>query len=219
MLSQSYQMSSRYNAHAALVDPENRLHWRNSRHRLEAEAVRDAVLAVSGQLDRTMGGTLLTLQERQYVTSTANSDPVDYRSNRRSLYLPVVRSALYDVFTAFDFGDPTVMNGDRPTTTVAPQALFMMNGALVLEHTKAMAASLLAHAELDDNGRIQLAYETCYGRPALPAEVQRAQEFLKKLQPLYAAQPQSPNGMTAQQRSWQSLCKALIASNEFIYIE
>ena len=217
MLSKSYQMSSRYDAHAAQVDPENRLHWRNSRRRLEAEAVRDAVLAVSGQLDTKMGGTLLTLQERQYVTSTANSDPVDYRSNRRSLYLPVVRSALYDVFTAFDFGDPTVMNGDRPTTTVAPQALFMMNSALVLEHTKAMAASLLAHTELDDSGRIQLAYETCYGRPASPAELQRAQEFLKRLQPLYAAQ--QPNGMTAQQRSWQSLCKALIASNEFIYVE
>jgi len=217
MLSKSYQMSSRYDARAALVDPENRLHWRNSRHRLEAEAVRDAVLAVSGQLDRTMGGTLLKMQERQYVTSTANSDPVDYRSNRRSLYLPVVRSALYDVFTAFDFGDPTVMNGDRPTTTVAPQALFMMNSALVLEHTKAMAGALLAHSELDDNGRIQLAYETCYGRSATPAEALRAQEFLKRLQPLYAAQP--PNGVTVQQRAWQSLCKALIASNEFIYIE
>jgi len=217
MLSKSYQMSSRYDARAALVDPENRLHWRNSRHRLEAEAVRDAVLAVSGQLDRTMGGTLLKIKERDYVTSTANSDPVDYRSNRRSLYLPVVRSALYDVFTAFDFGDPTVMNGDRPTTTVAPQALFMMNSALVLEHTRAMAGALLAHADLDDSGRIQLAYESCYGRSALPSEVLRAQEFLAKLQPLYAAQPS--NGVTAQQRAWQSLCKALIASNEFIYVE
>jgi len=217
MLSKSYQMSSRYDARAAQIDPENRLHWRNSRHRLEAEAVRDTVLAVSGQLDRTMGGTLLKMQERQYVTSTANSDPVDYRSNRRSLYLPVVRSALYDVFTAFDFGDPTVMNGDRPTTTVAPQALFMMNSALVLEHTRAMAGSLLAHADLDDSGRVQLAYETCYGRPALPAEVLRAREFLQRFAALYAMQP--PNGVPAQQRAWQSLCKALIASNEFIYVE
>src|SRR6185503_8640954 len=99
---------------------------------------------LSGRLDRTIGGTLLAFKDREYVTSTANSDPVNYRSNRRSVYLPVIRSALYDVFTAFDFGDPTVMNGDRPTTTVAPQALFMMNSALVLEHTKAMAERLIA---------------------------------------------------------------------------
>lgn len=217
MLSRSYQMSSRYDARSAKIDPENRLHWRNNRLRLEAEAVRDSILAVSGQLDRTLGGTLLTFRDREYVTSTANADPVNYRSSRRSVYLPVIRSALYDVYTAFDFGDPTVMNGDRPTTTVAPQALFMMNSALVLEQTKAMATALLAHQELDDIGRIQLAYETCYGRPAQPAEIQRARDFLQRLARIYAAQ--SSEEKMANLRAWQSLCKALVAANEFLYIE
>jgi hypothetical protein len=223
LLSRTYQMSSRYDAKAEQVDPENHLHWRNSRHRLEAESVRDAILAVSGGLDRTQGGTLLKFKDREYVTSTANADPVNYNSNRRSVYLPVIRSALYDVYTAFDFGDPTVMNGDRPTTTVAPQALFMMNSQLVLEQTKAMATALLAHKELDATARIQLAYETCYGRPASSAEAQRAWQFVRQLTQTYAAQEPNgsngPNGTMAQERAWQSLCKALIAANEFIYIE
>ena len=217
LFSRTYQMSSRFDPKSARLDPENRLHWRNSRHRLEVEAIRDSMLAVSGQLDRTLGGTLLTFRDREYVTSTANSDPVNYRTSRRSVYLPVIRSALYEVYTAFDFGDPTVMNGDRPTTTVAPQALFMMNSSLALEQTKAMSIALLAHTELDDAGRVQLAYETCYGRPAQNVEVQRAKEFIQKLEQSYAAQ--EPKGGMAKQRAWQSLCKALMSANEFIYIE
>lgn len=215
LLSHTYQMSSRYDAKAAQIDPENRLRWHNNRRRLEVESVRDSILAVSGQLDRTLGGTLLRFRDREYVTSTANADPVNYNTLRRSVYLPVIRSALYDVYTAFDFGDPTVMNGDRPTTTVAPQALFMMNSVLALEQTKAMATALLAHKELDDSGRIQLAYETCYGRPATNAEVLRAKEFIRRLEQSFGAQ--EPN--KTQHRAWQSLCKALIAANEFIYIE
>lgn len=217
MLSRSYQMSSQYNSVAAKIDPENRLHWRNSRRRLEAEAIRDSMLFVSGQLDRTIGGTLLSFRDREYVTSTANSDPVNYNAKRRSLYLPVIRSALYDVYTAFDFGDPTVMNGDRASTTVAPQALFMMNSSLALEQTKAMAVALLARADLDDAGRVQLAYETCYARPAQTAEVQRALGFARKLERTYSAK--ESNAGAAKQRAWQSLCKALISANEFIYVD
>ena len=135
-----------------------------SRRRLEAEEIRDAILAVSGRLDRTMGGSLLTFKDREYVTSTANADPVNYLGLRRSVYLPVIRSALYELYTAFDFGDPTVMNGDRPTTTVAPQALFVMNSPLVLESTRTMAAALLSRCDLDDAGRVRVTYETCCGR-------------------------------------------------------
>ncbi|MGD9856804.1 MAG: DUF1549 domain-containing protein, partial [Planctomycetaceae bacterium] len=122
MLSSTYQMSTQYDAGAATQDPENRLWWRRNRRRLEAEAIRDAILAASGNLDLTMGGSLLPTENRKYVTSTANVDPVTYQSNRRSLYLPVVRSAVYDVLQAFDFADPSVLSGQRRSTTVAPQA-------------------------------------------------------------------------------------------------
>lgn len=217
MLSNTYQMSTKYNAKAAQVDPENKLHWRNERKRLEAEAIRDSILAVSGKLDRTIGGTLLKMRDREYVTSTANSDPINYRSNRRSLYLPVIRSALYDVYTAFDFGDPTVMNGDRSSTTVAPQALFMMNSPLVLEHTKAFAEKLLAQSDLTDAQRIRSAYETCYARPATNSEVTQALTYLQRLEQAYSSTEQD----LAKRRvlAYQSLCKSLIGASEFIYVD
>jgi hypothetical protein len=217
MLSNTYQMSGRYDAKAAAVDPENRLQWRHERQRLEAEAIRDGLLAVSGQLDRTAGGSLLKFTDREYVTSTANADPVTYVSLRRAVYLPVIRSALYDVFTAFDFGDPSVLNGDRPTTTVAPQALFMMNSPLVLEATKAMATRLLAAPEPSDTARIARAYEQCYGRTATPAETRRALAFLEQLQQVYAAK--EPDMAQRRLRAWQSLCKALVSANEFVYVD
>jgi hypothetical protein len=216
MLSNTYQMSSRFDAKAAASDPENRMMWRMDRRRLEAEEIRDSLLAIGGTLDTTMGGTLLKFKDREYVTSTANADPVNYMSNRRSVYLPVIRSALYDVFTAFDFGDPTVMNGDRPTTTVAPQALFLMNSALVLEQTRAMAKMLLAKSDLDDSGRILMAYETCFSRPPAPAEAARAIETLKRLDAAYRAEKDEESRRL---RCWQSLCKTLVGSSEFIYVD
>jgi hypothetical protein len=216
MLSNTYQMSSRYDARAAAVDPDNRLHWRSDRRRLEAEAIRDSILSVGGQLDRTMGGSLLKFKDREYVTSTANADPVSYKSNRRSVYLPVIRSALYDVFTAFDFGDPSVLNGDRSTTTVAPQALFMMNSPLVLEQTRVLAARLLALPAVSDEVRIRTAYETCFGRPPTPAEVQRATAFVARM--LEAHTAAEPDPERRRLRAWQSLCKGLVSANEFVYV-
>jgi hypothetical protein len=217
MLSKTYQQSTSTSAKAARIDPENRLLSHFPRRRLEAEAVRDAILAVSGQLDRTIGGSLLNFRHREYVTSTANADPVNYRSQRRSLYLPVIRSALYDVFTAFDFGDPTVMNGDRASTTVAPQALFMMNSPLVLEQSKLMAERLRGFTEWNDSLKINQAFLLCYGRPAKPAETERLLALLARLDQAYL--PTTPKQEERLIRVWQSLCKTLLSSNEFIYIE
>lgn len=227
MLSSAYRMSGGYSgpraaaltARATAADPENRLHWRFDRRRLEAEEIRDSILAVSGRLDRTLGGTLLTFRPREYVTSTANADPVNYTSRRRSLYLPVIRSALYDVYTAFDFGDPTVMNGDRPSTTVAPQALFVMNSRIVLDETRAMAKSLLDATDIDDAARVQRAYWICFGRPATRAEIDRARQFTTHLLSIYASHGTARDSAEARTAAWQSLCKSLIASNEFFFIE
>jgi hypothetical protein len=217
MLSSTYQMSSRFDRAAYAKDPGNTLQWRFDRRRLEAEAIRDAILSVSGKLDRTMGGSLLTFQDRQYVTSTANSDPVKYNSNRRSLYLPVIRSALYDVYTAFDFGDPTVMNGDRPSTTVAPQALFMMNSSLVLENSMAMADRLLSKQGISDAERYRTAFEECFGRLPSAAEASRFHTAAVRLESAYAGAEPDPE--KRRRKVWQSICKTLLAANEFIYID
>src|SRR4030095_8628059 len=124
-------------------DRENKLLGRMNRHRREAESIRDSIFASAGMLDFSMGGSMLKFKDREYVTSTENRDTTDYDATRRSIYLPVVRSSLYDVFQAFDFGDPSVINGDRQSTVVAPQALFMMNGSLVLKEAGKMAANLV----------------------------------------------------------------------------
>ncbi|MCE9527066.1 MAG: DUF1549 domain-containing protein [Planctomycetales bacterium] len=123
MRSAAYQRGGHLESNGT-IDPENRLLAHFSRRRLEAEEIRDSLLAVSDSLDCRMGGSQLGIENHKYVTSTANVDPVVYTGNRRSVYLPVVRSALYDVFQAFDFADPSVASGKRDSTTVAPQALF-----------------------------------------------------------------------------------------------
>ncbi|MEI7984804.1 MAG: DUF1553 domain-containing protein [Armatimonadota bacterium] len=213
MLTNTYQMSGQYDTKAANLDPDDRMLWRFPRKRLEAEAIRDSILSVAGTLDRKMGGSLMNFQPREYVTSTASSDPIDYNGNRRAVYLPVIRAALYDVYTAFDFGDPTVMNGDRSSTTVAPQALFMLNSKVMMNATKAMAESTLKKTGLSDSQRIRLLYLTCYGRPATDAEVTLSLGFLGRFQTAYA------KAKDPRMSAWQSLCKSLIAANEFIYVE
>ena len=129
--------------------------------------------------------------------------------------MPVVRSALYDVYTAFDFGDPTVMNGDRPSTTVAPQALFMLNSQIVLSTTRALAETILKRTDLNDADKVRQLYISCYGRPAIDSEISRSLDYLQRFQSAYLQSKSKQPRVGA----WQSLCKSLIASNEFIYVE
>ncbi|HLO97475.1 MAG TPA: DUF1549 domain-containing protein [Fimbriimonas sp.] len=213
MLTNTYMMSTKYDAASALKDPDNRFLWRFNRRRLEAEAIRDSIFFVAGMLDRTKGGTLINLPPRAYVTNDQSANPINYNSPRRSVYLPVVRAATYDVYTAFDFGDPTVMNGDRASTTIAPQALFMLNGTVVLNATKAQATTMLKRTDLDDRGKVRYLYETCFGRPATEAEVTRALTYLSRFEGAYAKSKEPKLS------AWQSLCKTFIGANEFIYVE
>ncbi len=215
MLTSTYQMSTKYDAKAASLDPDNQLLWRFNRRRLEAEAIRDSIFFVSGQLDRTKGGSMLNLRDRDYVTTTESGQTVNYDAPRRAVYLPVVRAAVYDVYTAFDFGDPTVMNGDRPSTTVAPQALFMLNAPIVLSATKAKAETLLKDTKKTDLDRIVTLFRTCYGRKPNASEITRSRQYLQKFKAAY----ERANSKTPDLHAWQSLCKSVIASNEFIYVE
>jgi hypothetical protein len=216
MLSNTYQMSTQFNEHAAEVDPENVLQWRMNRQRLEAEEIRDAILAVSGDLDLTSGGSILTFKDRQYVSDTEKRGGIDYDRNRRAVYIPVVRSSMYEVFQAFDMGDPATSNGDRNSTVIAPQALFMMNGSVVLQHTRAMAEKLLARTDLDDAARIRDVYERALGRPPSAKEIDRAMTFIAQVD--HAMEARNPDAASRRIFAWQSFCKSLIGSNEFIYL-
>lgn len=221
MLSNAYQMSSVPNPRAAEVDPENRWLWRMNLRRLEAEAIRDALLAVGDTLDPIMGGSLLTVKNRAYFFDHTSRDATAYDSRRRSVYLPVVRNHLYDMFELFDGTDASVTNGDRATTTVAPQALFMMNSDLVVQASR-LAARLLARAAVDDNGRIALLYETALGRLPSPAESERAARYLDRLHAALGAEAVSADADASVESlrldTWQVLCQVVLASNEFVFI-
>ncbi|HUQ94373.1 MAG TPA: DUF1549 domain-containing protein [Bryobacteraceae bacterium] len=215
MQSATYQMSSAYDERSFEADPENSLHWRANRLRLEAEAIRDGIMAVSGDLQLAAGGTLLPYKDRQYVANTSRREGVDYEKNIRAVYIPVVRSSLYDVFSAFDLPDPAVTQGDRNSTVIAPQALFMMNGAVMLRHSRKMAEALLAKP-VDDSGRIRDAYERALTRPPSPREIDQALSFISQVSRALPASVSSADERNV--LAWQSFCKALLASNEFIYL-
>ncbi len=218
LLSSTYQMSTDYCEAAQAHDPENQLLWRRNRRRLEGEVVRDALLAISCQLDTTMFGQLLTATPRQYVSGTGNGSIANYASPRRSVYLPVIRSALYDVFQAFDFADPSTLHGDRAETTVPPQALFMLNSELMLSGSESLARRVLEDGELDDRGRVRRLYELAYTRPANDQEIERALTFVAHFRSAWERELPQDSSL-ANVRAWQGLCQSLLAAHEFLYIE
>jgi hypothetical protein len=201
------------------VDPENRLLWKFNLQRLEAEEIRDALLAVSGRLDQTLGGKTVPLRNRQFVFDHTSIDHTKYDSLRRAIYLPVIRNNLYTLFEQFDFPDPTMPTGDRAATVVAPQALLMMNAAVVMDSADALAAQVL-EATAEDAGRVRLAYERAVGRLPTDAETQRALAFIGDVgsQTVTATGNQQPSRQDAERQAWSLLCQSLFASNEFIYV-
>ncbi len=213
--SAAYRMSARVDPVASGKDPDNGLLSHFNRRRLGAEEVRDALLATSGSLDPAQGGTLLTVPNRNYVTGTGSRNYEGYAGNRRSVYLPVIRSAVYDVFQTFDFPDPSVLNGSRPTTTIPAQALMMMNGAVVDRAAEALAKAILK-LDGDDASRIREAYRRTSGRAPTPAEVDKVLAYVKK-------SVESADAKLAADakrlQAWRGFCRVLFASNEFVYVE
>ncbi|MBC8134906.1 MAG: DUF1549 domain-containing protein [Fibrella sp.] len=220
MLTDAYQMTSvvPHGEASFRKDPENRLLWRANRRRLEAEPFRDSLLFVAGQLDPRMGGTLLTTPDADYVTNDQSKDRGLYATKRRSIYLPVVRNSLYDLFQSFDFGDGATVNARRADTTVSPQALYALNSPLVRDAADSFAASLpaaTADSTKTDATRIQTAYRRAYGRWASASEVQRADAYLDQYVALSAALDPDPE--QRRKKAWSSFCQTLLASNEFLY--
>ncbi len=216
MLSSVYQMSGDYDAAAASADPANRLLWRRPPRRLEAEAVRDSLLAVSGMLDRKMGGSLLHVKNRAFLFDHTSKDQTKYNTPCRTMYLPIIRNNVYEALELFDFPDPAVLSGDRASTTVAPQALLLMNSDIAWNAAQRLGETLLADASLDDRGRIVRLYEAALGRPPAEDEIERGGAFIAAY-----AQAGAEEAVITEARllAWQSFCQAVLASNEFIYVK
>ncbi|MHC5541836.1 DUF1549 and DUF1553 domain-containing protein, partial [Singulisphaera rosea] len=216
MLSSTYQEGSTHDPKAMQVDPENRLRWRWDPRRLEAEEIRDALLAVGGSLDPTMRGPVLHVKNRDYLFDHTSLDHTRYDSKRRAVYLPVIRNNVYDVFQLFDFSDPTVMSGNRAVTTVALQSLFMMNSDLVHDVAGQLARRVLDRGDLDDAGRVGILFAEAYGRPPTDLETGKALAFVDRY--TTAAGPEEGDEAKGRRLAWQAYCQIVVASNEFIYI-
>ncbi|WZO99985.1 DUF1553 domain-containing protein [Isosphaeraceae bacterium EP7] len=157
VLSKAYRLSSAVSDAATAIDPENRLLGRANRRRLEAECLRDAMLAASGSLDPVMGGP-------GFGADLAADYGFKGEGERRSVYVPVFRNALPELFELFDFADPSMVVGRRETSTVAPQALFLLNHPFVLEQSERTARRLLNGPEADDLGRLDRGFKLTLGR-------------------------------------------------------
>lgn len=201
----SHSMADR--ADPRLIDPENRLLWRANVQRLEAEQIRDAMLAVSGWLNPEIGGKTIPLRNREFVFNHTSKDSTTYESARRALYLPVIRNNLYDMLEQFDYPDPTMPTGSRNSTVVAPQALIMLNSPVVWQSAEKLAARLQTAAS--DEQRVQQLYDLLFARPPTDQEQKR---FLALLHdPDMPYQGKSISG-------WAVACQALLSANEFVYL-
>ncbi len=203
---------------AALIDPQNRLLWSQNRQRLRAEAVRDSVLAVSQGLDREMGGTLLTTKNRGYVTNDQSNNQARYDLPRRSIYLPVIRNAMYELFSAFDYNDPSAPISKRYSTVVAHQALFFLNSPMVLDAALAIANQVL-ELKLTEVDQVQEMHRRILCREATEAEVERAILFVNRVEESILTMPEEDRPGDPHQSAWQAFCQALLASSEFLYLD
>jgi hypothetical protein len=205
VLSRAYQLSSRYDEKNFEADPDNVLVWRVPKRRLEAEPLRDAMLAVSGELDLTPPKPRGPEANAGFGFRPGGPGAAPAIPTHRAVYLPIVRDRLPEILTLFDFPDPTLIIGERQTTTVPAQSLFLMNNPFVLRQAEALADRLLAGGG-DDAARLARAYRLCYARAPSQKELKSARKFLEG----YAAKDKQ----TARS-AWAALCQALLASAEF----
>jgi hypothetical protein len=203
VLSHAYQLASSSDEKDAAIDPENRLCWRANRERLDGDAIRDAMLAISGQLDRAAGGP-------GFKPGLSSDYTFKHTDTRRSVYVPAFRNAMNEALEAFDAADPSMVTGRRNTSTVAPQALFMLNHPFVQEQAKAAAGRLMKEGPTDAAARTDLAYRWTLGR--LPTEAEK--NVILKYVNGY-----SSTAKDAEQESWAQVFHGLFASIDFRYVE
>jgi hypothetical protein len=209
MLSRTYQMSAAYDEATKAKDPENRMLSHFPRQRLSIEEIRDAYLAMGGDLDLTMGGTLDPGVGTDGETSAGRISMNPEKTNRRSIYLPLRRSNLPTLYTLFDFGDATTPEGHRNPTSVATQALFVMNSPLVIREAKNLADAVLKQ-EKQDKRRVEEIYLRVLDRRPDANEIDKGLTYMTSFRRKWS--------QIDEETAWTSLTHALMASNEFIFV-
>lgn len=225
VLSHAYRMGSSNDQESMMVDPENKLIWRMNRQRLDAEALRDGLLQISGELVQGQGGPALVLEEPENCGSLAlkGINPPNYTHRKprpteefqRTIYLPVMRTnfGTHDRIRAFfDFVNPAQISGQRNQTVVPTQSLFVMNNDLFRKRATLIANRVLSESP-DTKARLSHLWLAVFNRPITNQEYEEAEEFLGRLNSsLNAKAPKDLETML-----WRELCHSLLASNEFIF--
>jgi hypothetical protein len=190
LLSATYRQTSTPSSESLETDPDNRWLSHQNRRRLEAEAIRDAILSVAGRLDSSLGGPPFR----------------DLSTPRRTLYFKTVRSDRTSFNMLFDAADPTAIVDRRTVSTVAPQALFLLNHPFVLENAEILAKAFSEEGSEDRAALIGRLYERLYSRLPMETEIEIGQAFLdsKQASPL---------------EIWTRYCQVLLCANEFIYVD
>jgi hypothetical protein len=197
LLSDTWQLGHTATPENLAKDPANRMLWHFRPRRLEAEAIRDALLAVGGSLDSTL-----------YGPSVLDNTP------RRSVYLRVKRSELLPIMTVFDAPEPTQSIGERSITTVPTQALTLLNSPIVRQQAEKLAAMVRSTPERPLEDAIRDAWQRALARQPEPAELSRMLSFIH--QQSTAPGAQSPQN---DQRAFEEFCHVLLCLNEFVYID
>lgn len=198
MLSSTYQLSTDSNDSNSNIDADNRFLWRMNRRRLQIEAWRDALLAVSGRLDPQLGGPSTNL--------------ADVSNNRRTVYAFISRHELNNMLRLFDFPDANITASTRTETTVPQQQLFVLNSPFMIEQARAFAKRLLDEAGEDVDARIRYAFELAYGRSATQREVLLAKQFLSR------DDEEEERSLNTLNR-WERYAQVILGSNEFMYLD
>ncbi len=210
VLSRTYQLGTTHDAKSYAADPDNLLVWRMSPRRLDAEAIRDAILAASGQLEPTPPhGSVVANVGDGYIGRGIRPSVFNFEARYRSVYLPIVRDFVPDVLAVFDFAEPSLVVPARDTTNVPSQALFMMNSSFVTAQSQALAKRLLSMTQYDYAQRITMAYMLTLSRPPTDAERTRADAYLRS-----AAEGSPPS-----EKAWATFSQTLFACAEFRYLK
>jgi hypothetical protein len=210
LLSSAWQQSSEGDPHKALVDPENRLLAHQNRQRLDLEAMRDSLLAVSGDMDAKIGGPAVELTTAPYT-------------KRRTVYGYIDRANLQNFYRSFDFASPDASSAQRYHTTVPQQALYMMNSPFVVEEAKALLHRPEVVAAKDDAQRIRTLYRLLYQRAPAPDETAAGLNFLKavgEIRPSQTALASASSAPVAAGLSpWEEYAQTLLMTNEFNFAD
>ncbi len=218
MVSGVYQQAATFDEAKYATDPDNRLLWRASPRRLEGEAIRDAMLAAGGNLDRSrpVGSPVMKTPAVDVSRFARLTDRMGTDTPVRSIYLPMLRGVAPNALDVFDLADNSQVTGSRDVTTVAPQALFMMNDPFVQAQAKALAKRVTSERSAD-LARVDRAYGLALGRVPNDAERKRAIKYVRGFTKQAGENP-GKKANNAETDAWASICQALFASAEFRYV-